>query len=123
MKLHTSAPSGINLFTAYGDDYVSVNKEAHHRNLILLPERLIEDWSASTSTTLSAADMEILLGLGTEIILLGTGKRLRFPPAELMRPFPAAGIGLEVMDAQAACRTYNILASEGRHVAAAILLD
>ena len=61
--------------------------------------------------------MEILTGLGTEIILLGTGSRLRFPSGALLRPFANAGIGLDVMDLQAACRTYNILAAEGRKVA------
>ena len=67
--------------------------------------------------------MQVLLGLGSEIILLGTGNRLRFPPGALLRLFAPAGIGLEVMDLQAACRTYNILAAEGRSVAAALLFD
>ncbi len=67
--------------------------------------------------------MEILTGLGTEMILLGTGSRLRFPSGALLRPFANAGIGLDVMDLQAACRTYNILAAEGRKVAAALLFD
>ena len=67
--------------------------------------------------------MQQLLALGSEIILLGTGSRLRFPPAPLLRLFLAARIGLEVMDLQAACRTYNILAAEGRNVAAALLFD
>jgi uncharacterized protein len=67
--------------------------------------------------------MQKLLELGTEIILLGTGNRLRFPPGPLMRPFAPAGIGLEIMDLKAACRTYNILAAEGRKVAAALLFD
>ena len=68
-------------------------------------------------------DMQKLLELGTEIILLGTGNRLRFPAGPLMRPFAPAGIGLEIMDLKAACRTYNILAAEGRKVAAALLFD
>jgi uncharacterized protein len=67
--------------------------------------------------------MQKLLELGTEIILLGTGKRLRFPPGAADAPVRPAGIGLEVMDLQAACRTYNILAAEGRKVAAALLFD
>ena len=64
-----------------------------------------------------------LTGLGTDIILLGTGSRLRFPSGALLRPFANAGIGLDVMDLQAACRTYNILAGEGRNVIAALLLE
>ena len=67
--------------------------------------------------------MRRLLQLGTEIVLLGTGSRLRFPSGILMRPFAPAGIGLEVMDLGAACRTYNTLAAEGRKVAAALVFD
>lgn len=123
MKLHLSNTQGIKLFTAYGDGYVAVNHEKHQKNLILLPDALYENWTEANVTTLTEADMAKLLTLGTEIVLLGTGGRLRFPSGALMRPFAPAGIGLEVMDLQAACRTYNILAAEGRHVAAALLFD
>ncbi len=118
MKLHTSNIAGLNLFTAYGADFVVVNQEKFSKNLIVLPESLHPEWTAASVASLSEADMEILTGLGTEIILLGTGSRLRFPSGALLRPFATAGIGLDVMDLQAACRTYNILASEGRKVAA-----
>jgi uncharacterized protein len=111
------------MFTAYGDDFVAVNHEKHGKNLILLPTTLIAEWTTATPETLQGTDMEKLLALGTEIVLLGTGKRLRFPAAALLRPFAPAGIGLEIMDLQAACRTYNILAAEGRKVAAALLFD
>lgn len=123
MKLHVANTAGLNLFTAYGDDYVAVNNEKHQGNLIVLPDRLIHAWTTATLETLTAEDMTRLLELGVEIMLLGTGKRLRFPAGPLMRPFAPAGIGLEVMDLQAACRTYNILAAEGRQVAAALLFD
>jgi uncharacterized protein len=123
VKLHTSNTDGLNLITAYGDDYVAVNHQKHEKNLIVLPENLIPEWSTATIETLAESDMQKLLELGVEVILLGTGKRLRFPAGSLMRPFAPAGIGLEIMDLQAACRTYNILASEGRKVAAALLFD
>ena len=123
MKLHISNTAGLNVFTAYGDDFVAVNQEKHEKNLILLPESIILEWSTATISTLTEADIQKLLELGTEIILLGTGKQLRFPPGALRRPFAPAGIGLEVMDLKAACRTYNILAAEGRKVAAALLFD
>nr|WP_217350654.1 Mth938-like domain-containing protein [Azonexus fungiphilus] len=123
VKLHTTSTAGLNLFTAYGDDYVAVNHEKHEKNLIVLPESLRPGWSTANVATLQESDMQQLLDLGVEVILLGTGKRLRFPAPALMRPFAPAGIGLEVMDLQAACRTYNILASEGRKVAAALLFD
>lgn len=111
------------MFTAYGDDYVAVNHEKYSKNLILLPETIFPEWSTATPDNLDESDMQRLLALQTEIVLLGTGKRLRFPPGALLRPFGPAGIGLEIMDLQAACRTYNILAAEGRKVAAALLFD
>lgn len=123
MKLHMPNTAGLNLFTAYGDGNVAVNNEKYEKNLILLPEKIIPEWSTATPSTLAEADMQKLLELGTEIILLGTGKHLRFPSGTLLRPFTEAGIGLEIMDLQAACRTYNILATEGRKVAAALLFD
>jgi len=123
VKLHLANTAGLNLFTAYGDGYVAVNHEKHTANLILLPDRLLAGWTAATPATLADGDLQPLLGLGVEIVLLGTGQRLRFPPGPLLRPFAPAGIGLEVMDLQAACRTYNILAAEGRQVAAALLFD
>ena len=123
MKLHIPNTADLNLFTAYGDDYIAVNQEKYSTNLILMPESIIPDWTSAKLDSLTEADMQKLLELGTEIILLGTGNRLRFPPGALLRPFAAAGIGLDIMDLQAACRTYNILAAEGRKVAAALLFD
>ena len=123
MKLHLSNTAGLNLFTAYGDDYVAVNHEKHEKNLIVLSTSIISGWCAATPVTLAEADMQKLLELDSEIILLGTGGHQRFVHGTLMRPFASAGIGLEVMDLKAACRTYNILVAEGRKVAAALLFD
>lgn len=123
MKLHPDNTAGLNLFTAYGDGFVAVNHERHETNLILLPEQIILAWSSASVETLAEDDMAKLRALPCEILLLGTGRRLRFPPAHLLKPFAQAGIGIEVMDLQAACRTFNILAAEGRKVAAALLFD
>lgn len=123
MKLHLSNTAGINMFTAYGEGYVAVNNEKYEKSLILLPATLIPEWTESTPSSLSENDMEKLQALGVEVVLLGTGNRLRFPPGPLLRRFAPAGIGIEVMDIQAACRTFNILAAEGRQVAAALILD
>jgi uncharacterized protein len=123
VKLHLSSTAGLNIFTAYGEGYVAVNHRKYEENLIVLPDSVAPDWSTATVATLAAEDMDKLLALGAEIVLLGTGSRLRFPAGALLRPFAPAGIGLEVMDLQAACRTYNILAAEGRKVAAALLFD
>ncbi|MSQ53134.1 MAG: hypothetical protein EXR28_14755 [Betaproteobacteria bacterium] len=122
MKLHLAQSGATNLINAYGVGFVEVNKQRHDRSLVVMPDRIWTEWSASTFEALTAADLEALAGLEQEVILLGTGRTLRFPRAELMRPLIEAGIGLEIMDVSAACRTYNILVAEERKVAAALLL-
>ena len=125
MKLHTSTPSGIQVFTGYGEGFVLVNGQRIERSVIVLPDRLIEGWAGSFDA-LDAAQLESLADLGRDVVLLGTGSRLRFPAPALLRSaqrrYQAAGMGLEVMDVPAACRTYNILIAEERKVAAALLL-
>jgi len=123
MKLQAVQNMGQNTFTAYGEGYVSVNTVRYSDNLIVLPERTIPNWTLARFDTLSLADFELLATLETEIILLGTGKQLRFPRTEFMRPLVEAKKGLEVMDIHAACRTYNVLINEGRKVAAALLFS
>jgi len=121
LKLHLTNISGTNLFTGYGAGYVMVNQQRHEQSLIVLPERLVTDWRPAGFDALEAGDFAQLAELKPEIVLLGTGERLRFPRPELTRALIEARIGLEVMDIQAACRTYNFLAAEERKVAAALL--
>lgn len=121
MKLHATVVTGLNTFTGYGEGYVIVNGARHERNLIVLPERILE-WGAQSFDELCEADFTALATLGLEVVLLGTGARQRFPHPRLIRCLSEARIGVEAMDVQAACRTYNILAAEARKVAAALLL-
>jgi uncharacterized protein len=121
VKLHLEGPSALNAVTGYGSGYVMINGERHDGNLVVLPERIVP-WSASGFEALAESDFEMLAALGTEVVLLGTGAALRFPAPRLTRALALARIGLEVMDTQAACRTYNILMAEERRVAAALLL-
>ena len=123
MKLHLSNPSGLNVFTGYGAGYVMVNNRRHEKSLVVLRERLVTDWRVAGFDSLTAADFEALAALAPEILLLGTADRQRFPRPELTRALIDARIGLEVMDVQAACRTYNILVAEERMVAAALLFS
>ncbi len=122
MKFHLATAPGLNLFSGYGDGYVAVNGVRHESSLVVLPERIVDPWDAPTFDALASAHFEFLSTLGVQVVLLGTGARLRFPPLSLQRIVLQTGTGLETMDAMAACRTYNILATEGRKVAAAILL-
>ena len=122
MKLHLAKAAGQNLFTGYGDDYVSINQINHVKSLIVMPETLIENWGAISFEDLANAHFEHILSLEPEIVLLGTGKTLRFPNPALTQALTHAQIGMEVMDIHATCRTYNILMAEGRKVAAALIL-
>jgi uncharacterized protein len=101
---------------------VFVNGARHASNMIVMPERILP-WSAAGFEQLALEDFEALSRLPLEVVLLGTGERLRFPHPRLTQPLAAARIGLEVMDVAAACRTYNILMAESRKVAAALLFD
>jgi len=120
VKLHASRPSGVNTITGYGEGYVMVNGERRSSSLVVLPDRL-EHWAVRAFDALTAEDFLFLRSLNAEIVLLGTGPRQRFPHPRLTAALAQAGIGLEVMDVHAACRTYNILVAEERKVAAALL--
>jgi uncharacterized protein len=123
LKLHLTDASGINLFTGYGEGYVMVNHQRHAQSLVVLRDRVLTDWPPSGFDALDAGHFALLAELAPEIVLLGTGERLRFPRPELTRALMEKRIGLEVMDIQAACRTYNFLAAEERKVAAALLFS
>ena len=99
-----------------------INGELLARNLVLTPELIIRDWRPSDFADLAEHDFAELAGLEPEILLLGTGRRQRFPAPEIYLELIRRGIGLEIMDTGAACRTYNILMSERRRVVAALLM-
>ncbi|MDX1375531.1 MAG: Mth938-like domain-containing protein [Burkholderiales bacterium] len=123
MKLQLTRPTGPgNIISGYGDDHVLVNGERHSASLVVTAETVLP-WAAGRFEALEPAHFEALAALAPEIVLLGTGPRLRFPPAALTVPLVQAGIGLEVMDLRAACRTYNVLRAEDRRVAAALLFE
>jgi uncharacterized protein len=120
VKLHAPAPSSLYTFSGYGEGFVMVNGQRHAQNLIVLPAQLLP-WSAVSFDALKEEDFRVFLELNLEILLLGTGPRQRFPHPRLTRAPLEKRIGVEAMDLQAACRTYNILMAEERRVAAALL--
>jgi uncharacterized protein len=121
MKFHLSTTQG-NLFTGHGNGYVRVGATEYRDGLIVLVDRIVSGWGSKGFDALTEDDFGQIAGLAPEIALLGTGQTMRFPHPALTRPLIDARIGLEVMDTPAACRTFNILAAEGRKVAAAILV-
>lgn len=122
MKLHLSQAAGRNFITAYGPGYVQINEDRYEHSLIVMADDLVPDWPPAGLAALRPEHLDTLLHRNLEVVLLGTGPNLRFPGPEIMRPLMQARVGFEVMDVQAACRTYNILVDEERRVAAALLL-
>jgi uncharacterized protein len=123
LKLHLDRPGGTNFITAFEPDHVQVNQTRYGASLVVLRDRVLPDWPPRSADQLVAAHFESLAELGADIVLLGTGRSLKFPHPRLSAALMARRIGLEVMDSGAACRTYNILAGEGRNVAAALILE
>ncbi len=123
MKLHLSTASGAHVITGYGDGYVEVDARRYEASLVVLPDRVIADWPVPEWSALTEDHLRELGRHRPEIVLLGTGRRHRFPAPQLMAGLLMQDIGLEVMDSYAACRTYNILVAEGRRVAAALIVE
>lgn len=122
MKLHPANFAQQNIFTGYGDGYVMINHIRHDSSLIVLPDHLITDWPVTTVAQLQVQHFDQLTDPMPEIIVLGTGTTHRFPDRSLLRQLSTMGVGMEIMDTQACCRTYNILVEEGRRVCAALIL-
>jgi uncharacterized protein len=89
--------------------------------IIISATRIVEDWTASEAIDFAECDLEKILELDPEIVLLGTGARQVFLPPERMMYFYSRNVGVEVMNTEAACRTFNVLVSESRKVVAALL--
>ncbi len=106
--------------------FTVVNQDGHvvvNSSFIITPKSLDVAWQADPSEQLTPDQLSKVTALeNLEVVIIGTGAQTNFPSAETLKPLIEAGIGYEVMDSHAACRTYNILCGEGRNVAAAIML-
>lgn len=127
MKLHLTQSEGNNLITAYTEDYIDINRQRYSSSLIVMADAIITDWGASPAATLTfelltEREFDKVASLKPEVVLLGTGKNHRFLHPRIYQPLTEQGIALECMATSAACRTYNILMSEGRNVAAMLII-
>jgi uncharacterized protein len=113
----------VQTIQGYGSGWVGVQGEKISHSVILSSQGERVDWRCERFEDLTEAHFAQLAEFDAELIIFGSGSRLRFPPAAWLQPLMAKRIGLETMDTGAACRTYNILAGEGRRVAVALVLD
>lgn len=117
---HNSANYKI---TAYDTQSISINGLPHSQALVISPLELLSPWQATKYDELTAEHLDAIYAMKPEIIILGTGQKQRFPPPEILRRLAKEQIGYEIMDTQAACRTFNILMAEDRTVVAGMFLD
>jgi uncharacterized protein len=122
MKLHANRPQALNTVTAYGPGYIEINAQRHECAVLIQPESPVLPWGPAQFDDLKIEHFERLIELEPEVVLLGTGHTQRFIHPRLTTALAQRRIGIESMDTGAACRTYNILLTEGRKVLAAVLL-
>ena len=128
MKITLEAGQGNYSIHSYAAGQICVSAhpgltpEILTQSCIILPDRILRDWPPQNFADLRAEHFASLLEIRPELVVLGTGDRLRFPAPALTASLLEQGIGVEVMNTGAACRTYNILMNEDRRVAAALLM-
>jgi uncharacterized protein len=123
MKFNLDPPAAINVVRGYGPGTVRIGERTFSRSLIVTATRIIEDWRPLGIPDLKVTDLDPLLELRPEVLLIGSGTRQVFPDRATLAALYSAGLGFEIMDTGAACRTYNVLVAEGREVAAALIVE
>lgn len=122
MKLHLTQSEGNQLITAYKQGEISINHQKYQQSLIVFPQEVILTWEAPKFDDLTEAHFALFVERKPEVVMLGTGSTHRFIHPKLISQLTALNIPVECMTTDAACRTYNILMSEGRSVAAALIV-
>lgn len=122
MKFSAADSDGGHLILGYDPGQILIGGQIYTRGLIVSPERIDTNWGPENAIDLAAEHFEALLALDPQIIIVGTGKHQVFPDPNTYLIVRQRGLGVDIMDTGAACRTYNILASEGRKVAAGLLM-
>lgn len=122
MELNLDTGEGRYQIRAYAKDFIQVNEQKIRHSIIVMPNQLIDPWPPHCIADLTSDYLQLIIDLRPSIVLLGSGENLAFPDAALLNVFYQQKIGIEVMNNGAACRTYSVLMSEGRKVAAALLI-
>ncbi|MFL6718686.1 MAG: Mth938-like domain-containing protein [Burkholderiaceae bacterium] len=123
MKLHATSTQQYQTVTAYDENGVEINAVHFRNSLVVMPEMAPVAWPVTSFDALTAEDFQRIDALSPDVVILGTGARQRFIHPKLIGSLLARRVGVETMDNQAACRTYNILMAEGRKVALALILE
>ena len=123
MKLQADRMEGQNAIARHGPGGVIVAGTEHSTSVIVPWQGSVVDWPVADFQSLEARHFELLADMNPELVIFGSGARLRFARPALLRALIERRIGIETMDTAAACRTYNVLLAEGRCVLAALLFE
>ena len=128
MKLHLATADGQHLITGYDEKSIAINHQKYTKSLVVTPEAVIDDWLDESAeehafSMLTNTNFSKIVTLKPELVLLGTGRKHQFLHPKHYDALTQIGVAVECMNTAAACRTYNILMSEGRFVAAALLIE
>jgi uncharacterized protein len=123
LKFQPDRAEGVNTITRHDGSSLWVGQTRFGHSLLVPWQGTVQAWAPARIEQLQALHFEQALALKPELVIFGSGDHHRFIPAVLVRCLIERGIGVEMMNTPAACRTYNVLASEGRAVLAALLLD
>jgi len=123
MKLQPDRQPTLNTVSAYGPNYIEINAVRHETSILLMPEGPVIHWHCAQFSELSSDHFQEIANKKPALVIFGSGKKIQFPRPELIAPLIQAKIGIETMDLQAACRTYNVLMAEGRNVLAALIIE
>ena len=123
MKFQPDILAGVNMISRHDPGHIVVGSSAYPHSVLVPWVGEVQDWAVTAFDQLAAGHFERLAALQPELVIIGSGHRLRFPAPALLRPLIERRVGFETMDTAAACRTYNVLVSERRSVVAALILE
>jgi uncharacterized protein len=123
MKMALDDASALNQIKSYEPGRVRIRGEVFTSSLLVLPNQLFPEWQPAAPAELCAADLELVVAKRPEVLILGTGEAQVFPDPAVFAMLMELGIGFEVMDNAAACRTFNILLAEDRRAALALMFS
>ncbi len=112
----------LNRINSYSAGQIMIAQKTYQSSLLVSPDTIVPDWPPNSFSDLATSHMDQIITLAPEIVILGTGKSLTFPSELLLQAITERSIGIEIMDTGAACRSYNFLLGEGRHVVAALFM-
>jgi len=121
MEFNLEVPHDHFFIRSVSEEGIRVNDDIFARPCIISGQRIVPEWNVASVDDINEASLQVIFDMDPEVVLIGTGKTQIFLPTATQVQFFRRNMGFEVMKTDAACRTFNVLAAEGRHVVAALL--